>query len=378
MSTGRHKRGPSRSALRSLPALVLQAVVVLGLVAGTTAFVARDKTVTLSVDGQVTKVRTFSGTVGDLLESRGLPVDLEHDLVTPAPGAHLDDGEQVVVRYGRPVLLTVDGETRTAWTTARSVSEALVMLGVRAEGAYVSASRSRGIGRGGMSLDVRLPHHVTFLADGDRHEVTTTAPTLRSAMTEAGVELREQDRVSADLTDVPDAEQVVGVTRVDGKRVVEQQPIRFRTVKRKSADLYVGQSKVVKSGKVGIRVRRYVETYLDGELDSRRLVDVRVAKKPVTEVLLVGTKEVPQNQPTADGLNWAALADCESGGNPQAVNSAGPYYGLYQFALSTWQSVGGSGLPTENSAAEQTYRAQILYNRSGAGQWPVCGRLLFS
>jgi hypothetical protein len=197
-------------------------------------------------------------------------------------------------------------------------------------------------------------------------------------MTEAGVELRAQDRVSADLTDVPDAEQVVGVTRVDGKRVVEQRPIQFRTVKRKSAELYQGQSKVVTGGKVGIRVRRYVETYLDGELDSRRLVDERVAKKPVTQVLLVGTRKLPQNQPTADGLNWAALAECESGGNPQAVNSAGPYYGLYQFALSTWQSVGGSGLPTENSAAEQTYRAQILYNRSGAGQWPVCGRLLFT
>jgi uncharacterized protein YabE (DUF348 family) len=229
-----------------------------------------------------------------------------------------------------------------------------------------------------MSLDVRLPHHVTFLADGDRHEVTTTAPTLRSAMADAGVELREQDRVSADLAAVPDAEQVVGITRVDGKRVVEQQPIRFRTVKRKSAELYAGQTKVVKAGKVGIRVRRYVETYLDGELESRRLLEERVAQKPVTQVLLVGTKQLPQNQPTADGLNWAALADCESGGNPQAVNSAGPYYGLYQFALSTWQSVGGSGLPTENSAAEQTYRAQILYNRSGAGQWPVCGRYLFT
>jgi resuscitation-promoting factor RpfB len=378
MSSGRHSRGPSRSALRSLPALVLQAVLVLGLIAGTTAFVARDKTVTLSVDGQSHNVRTFAGTVGDLLESQQLSVDLAHDMVTPAPSERLSDGESVVVRYGRPVLLTVDGETRTVWTTARSVSEALLMLGVRSDGAYLSASRSRRITRGGMSLDVRLPHHLTFLADGDRHEVTTTAPTLRSAMAEAGVELRTQDRVSADLTAVPYAEQVVGITRVDGKRVVEERPIRFKTVQRKSSELFKGQTRIVEAGKVGIKVRRYVETYLDGKLDSRKLVAQRVAKKPVTQVVLVGTKSLPQNAPTADGLNWAALADCESGGNPQAVNSAGPYYGLYQFSLSTWQSVGGSGLPTENSASEQTYRAQILYNRSGAGQWPVCGKYLFT
>ena len=378
MSAGRHSRGPSRSALRSLPALVLQAVLVLGLVAGTTAFVARDKHVTISVDGQSRTVRTFSGTVADLLESQDLSVDLEHDMVSPSPSQRLKDGESVVVRFGRPVLLTVDGETRTVWTTARSVSEALLMLGVRSDGAYLSASRSRRISRGGMSLDVRLPHHVTFLADGDRHEVTTTAPTLRSAMAEAGIELRTQDRVNSDLSEVPYAEQVVGVTRVDGKRVVEQRPIRFKTVEKKSSELYKGDTKILKAGKVGIEIRRFRETYLDGKLDSRRLVEKRIAKKPVTQVVLVGTKPMPQNAPTADGLNWAALADCESGGNPQAVNSAGPYYGLYQFSQSTWESVGGTGLPTENSASEQTYRAQILYNRSGAGQWPVCGKYLFT
>ena len=73
-----------------------------------------------------------------------------------------------------------------------------------------------------------------------------------------------------------------------------------------------------------------------------------------------------------------AIAACESGGNPQAYNSAGPFYGLYQFMESTWHAVGGVGLPTQASASEQTYRAQILYNRSGAGQWPVCGHYLFS
>jgi uncharacterized protein YabE (DUF348 family) len=374
----RHASGHRVSWRRRLPVLLLQASVVLGLVAGTTAFVTHDKTVTVSVDGQSREVRSFAGTVGDLLEGEGIAVDLEHDFVTPTPSQGLRDGETVVVRFGRPVLLTVDGERRTVWTTARSVSQALVMLGVRADGAYLSASRSRRISRGGLQLDVRLPHNVTFLADGERHEVTTTAPTLRTAMAEAGVRLRAQDRVSADLTRLPTAEQVVGVTRVDGKRVVAEKPIRFERVERKSKDLFKGQTKVLKAGKVGIRERRYQETYLDGKLDSRRLVAEKVTVKPVTEVVLVGTKPVPQNTPEADGLNWAALANCESSGNPNAYNSAGPYYGLYQFLASTWQSVGGTGVPTDHGAAEQTYRAQLLYKRSGAGQWPVCGRLLFT
>ncbi len=379
---GRHSAGPQRSLLRSAltsgPTLLLQVAVVLALVAGTTAFVRLDKTVTVSVDGREHQVRGYARTVGDLLDSQGVTYDQVHDLVSPAPDSALTDGETVVVRYGRPVLLTVDGRTRTVWTTGRTVSEALLLLGVRADGAWVSASRSRRITRGGLELDVRMPHHLTFLADGDRHEVTTTATTVRAALAESGVRLRTQDRASTDLTAQPYAEQVVAVTRVDGKRVVEERPIRFDTVKKKSDGLYQGETKVLEQGKVGIEARTFRETYLDDKLDSRTLVSKEIAKDPVTEVVLVGTKKRPENTPTADGLNWAALANCESSGNPRAYNPAGPFYGLYQFMESTWHAVGGVGLPSDASASEQTYRAQILYNRSGAGQWPVCGRNLFT
>jgi hypothetical protein len=68
-----------------------------------------------------------------------------------------------------------------------------------------------------------------------------------------------------------------------------------------------------------------------------------------------------------------AIAACESGGDPTAVSSTGMYRGKYQFSVATWQSVGGSGDPAAAPEAEQDYRAALLYERSGAGQWPVCG-----
>jgi hypothetical protein len=69
-----------------------------------------------------------------------------------------------------------------------------------------------------------------------------------------------------------------------------------------------------------------------------------------------------------------AIASCESGGNPEAVSPEGTYMGLYQFDQGTWESVGGSGSPIEAPAAEQTYRAALLYSRSGSSPWPVCGQ----
>lgn len=73
---------------------------------------------------------------------------------------------------------------------------------------------------------------------------------------------------------------------------------------------------------------------------------------------------------------WAALAQCESSGNPRAVSSTGRYHGLYQFSVATWRSVGGTGLPSQATPEEQTNRARILQARSGWGQWPACSRKL--
>jgi len=67
------------------------------------------------------------------------------------------------------------------------------------------------------------------------------------------------------------------------------------------------------------------------------------------------------------------IAACESGGDPTAVSADGTYHGLYQFDYGTWASVGGSGDPGAASPAEQTYRAALLYSRSGSSPWPICG-----
>ena len=68
-----------------------------------------------------------------------------------------------------------------------------------------------------------------------------------------------------------------------------------------------------------------------------------------------------------------AIAACESGGNPEAVSSDGTYRGLFQFDQGTWESVGGSGDPAAAPAAEQDYRAALLYSEAGSSPWPVCG-----
>jgi soluble lytic murein transglycosylase-like protein len=68
-----------------------------------------------------------------------------------------------------------------------------------------------------------------------------------------------------------------------------------------------------------------------------------------------------------------AIAACESGGDPTAVSPDGTYRGKYQFDLSTWAAVGGTGDPAAAPEAEQDMRAAMLYAQSGSSPWPVCG-----
>lgn len=94
-----------------------------------------------------------------------------------------------------------------------------------------------------------------------------------------------------------------------------------------------------------------------------------------TVYVTTGKPYVPPAQTSTvhAGGTLSSIAACESGGN-YATNTGNGFYGAYQFTLSTWASVGGSGNPAAASPAEQDKRAAMLYAREGPGPWPVCGR----
>ena len=380
-----------RSLVHSRPARYLaQAVVVVAAVGGSVWYSQANKTITLSVDGRTTEVHSFASNVADFLDDEHVSIG-KRDLVAPSTDTKIGEGDTVVVRYARPLNLTVDGTERTYWTTELTVDKALLALGVRSDGAELSASRSSRLDRAGLTMSLSTPKRVTLVADGDRRRVTTTAANVSELLTDQKIRVGALDR----LSQVPSAPLRNGLTvklaRVTQKRVTKTQPVEHQTRHTESAKLYKGESKVVTEGRDGVEKAVWTITRTDGKITKRKLVDSTVTREPVTAVVQVGTKAKPASSSSSSsssggsssggssgsggGLNWAALAECESGGNPQAVNSAG-YYGLYQFSLSTWAAQGGSGNPINASAAEQTKRAQILYSKTGASSWPVCGAKL--
>lgn len=366
-----------RGGLRpeSLRKLLPRALVVAFLAGGTVAFLAGEKDVQLTVDGEPRTLHTFADDVEEVLAQQGVTVG-EHDLVVPGAQAELHDGEQVEVRYGRPVTLTLDGHRRQVWTTAATVEEALREIGVRAEGAHLSASRGSTIGRHGLDLDVRTERTVTLLVDGRERTLRTNAATVREVIAQSGVILRNQDTTSVDPESFPREGQTVSVLRISGTEEVRDEPVRFRTEKRKDAGLFQGTESVDTTGRVGVRRVTYAFRTVNGVRQKARIVRSEIVREPVTQVVRIGTRPLPTSVAGADGLNWQRLARCEAGGRPNAVDPSGTYGGLYQFDTRTWHSLGGHGRPQDAPAGEQTFRAKRLYIQRGSSPWPVCGSKL--
>jgi len=102
-----------------------------------------------------------------------------------------------------------------------------------------------------------------------------------------------------------------------------------------------------------------------------------VASAPAAPVVQPADDQLPPPPPGGPSEDqWAALRNCESGGNYRSVSRSGTYRGAYQFSQGTWEGVGGVGDPAAASKANQDLRAKILYSRSGSIPWPICGRLL--
>ncbi len=364
-----------------LVALAVYGMVTAALVGGTATYVSLDKTVTVSVDGHLSKVQTFASSVRSVLHRAGVEVGV-HDGVSPALTATVHDGETIQIERGRQLDLNIDGQAREVWVTASSVADALQQIGLRTQGAVVSADRSTRVPLVGMSIDIELPHTISVVVDGQTHALVTAKTTVAAALTAADIVLNPADQISVPLAARPTDGMSIVIVRVATRQKLQASAIAFTTTTKSDPSSYVGTKNVVQQGKNGTLVRTYQLTFTNGAQTAIAMVGRRVSVAPVAQIIAVGTK--PRPVPVArtftvpsDGLNWAGLAACESGGRANADN--GRYYGLYQFSLGTWRDVGGQGLPSQASPSEQTYRAQLLYDRtSWRSQWPVCGSRLFS
>lgn len=340
---------------------------------GTVGFAHFDKSVNLSVDGKTSAVHLFGDPdVADVLANQDITVG-PHDVIAPGLSTPVSDGQKVVVRYGRLLTVTVDGQTKKYWTTSTTVAGALSDLGIRADSAKLSVSRSQPLGRAGLAMSVTTPKDVSVAVDGRTLSAKTTSATVAELLTELKVTMGARDRVTPALTTpITKSGLRVAVARVTQKSITATETVDFDTQRKSDSTMYADETKTLKAGQPGAKVVTYLATLVNGKVESRKVTSSRVTTAPVTRVLAVGTKARPLAAgSTANQAMWDRIAECESGGN-WSSNTGNGYYGGLQFSSSTWLSNGGGQYAARADLAtrlEQIAVANRLYASSGLSAW---------
>ncbi|MDQ0851139.1 uncharacterized protein YabE (DUF348 family) [Arthrobacter sp. B3I9] len=369
-----------------------QIVVLVALVLGLVAFVGNNKTVTLNVDGKVSSVQTFGGTVGEVV--KGAKVELQSsDRVSPSADSHVQDGSVINVNLAKAVKVSLDGAERTINTTSPTVEGLVTELGV-ASASELSVPKDAQLSVSGSFVAISTPKTVSIVADGKVTPTTTTAATVSQLLTDAGVTLGADDRTSQPGNAPVVNDMVIKVSRIDLTKTAETtEPVPFETVSTESADLPKGQRDVTQAGVAGTLNKSFKLVLVDGREASRTLVSEAVSVQPVTEKVTVGTKEKPKPAAQAaapaaaqsgntgaaapammNEAMWDKVAQCESTGN-WSINNGNGYYGGLQFDVRTWLGSGGGAYAPNASLATKAQQIDIanrVYAQRGLQPWG-CG-----
>jgi uncharacterized protein YabE (DUF348 family) len=362
-----------------------QLLVVAALVVGVVAFVGNNKTVTLNVDGKVSSIQTFGGTVDEVVKAAKVELK-DADRVSPALDARVDNGSVVNINLAKAVSIELDGARKTVNTTSPDVAGLVSELGV-ASSSQVSQPKEAPLEVTGSFVSISTPKTVNVVADGKSTSTTTTAADVATVLKDAGITVGTNDHLSQPGNAPVIQDMVIKVSRVDTSKTAEAtEEVPFDSVKTESADLFKGEEKVTQEGVAGSLVKTFKLVLVDGREASRTLVSSNVATPPVAEKISVGTKARPAATPAASAAAapvssgptgapneamWDRIAQCESGGN-WAINSGNGYYGGLQFSGPTWLANGGGAYaPTANlaSKAQQIEIANRLYAKNGLSDW---------
>jgi hypothetical protein len=233
--------------------------------------------------------------------------------------------------------------------------------------APISVSTTHSI----LPMQIRLPAQVRVIVDGRSRTLKTTAFTVADVIQDSHISLGPLDLINTPLPTGVFPGLQIRVTRIKVVSSTKQVKIPYVVKKIYDKKMLVGKRIIKTQGVSGIAEIHAIKTLADGKVVKTKIISHITLKSAHSALIVIGIR--PR---TVAELNWAAVANCESHGNPRSSNSANGYYGMFQFTVTAWKTAGGEGNPMDYPAAEQLLRAKRLYMIRGWRAWPTCGKLL--
>ncbi|MEM6997521.1 MAG: ubiquitin-like domain-containing protein [Patescibacteria group bacterium] len=299
--------------------------------------------VDITFDGQTKTLPTRAASVADLLSRLEITLGPD-DHIEPEVNSLIDsDNYQVNIYRATPVSVTDGDETRrylSAFNDPRAIAEDVGYQLDPEDIAVFDVDVASGLA----SLDLANKVIVTRAKDytvnlyGSRFTKKSHAASVRSLLSDAGIELSDSDVVTPALDAAISSGAEVVVARFGTRIETVVEDIAFKTNTTNDSSLDSGVVNVTKRGIKGSKTVTY-EIELQNDIEvSRKLISEVVTTQPVAQEQVRGTKARPVSSNvsadkeflmSAAGIarsDWGyvdAIISQESGWRPGVVNSFG-------------------------------------------------------
>ncbi|MFJ3390844.1 MULTISPECIES: ubiquitin-like domain-containing protein [unclassified Lysinibacillus] len=249
------------------------------------------KSVTLDANGETIEVTTHAKTVEQLLQDQNIDI-AEHDKISPSLNTKIVNGLAISWEQAKEITISVDGNQSKVWTTETQVKDILKEANIEvSEHDSLVQSLDTEIGADN-KIDIQKAFQVSLVDGVNKRQVWSTSTTVANFLKQQGIQLNEFDRVENNLKDVITPQSKITVVRVEKVIDVVEESLDFAIEKKQDASLQKGKQKVVTAGQKGLMTKTFEVVKENGQVVAKNLQSEKVVKESQKQVVAVGTKTV--------------------------------------------------------------------------------------
>lgn len=254
-------------------------------------FQGTKKSVTLNANGEAIEVSTHAKTVEELLQNQNIDI-AAHDKISPSLNAKIVNGLAITWEQAKEVTISVDGNQSKVWTTEKLVKDILKEANIEvSEHDSLAQGLDTEVGADN-KIDIQRAFQVTLVDGLENRQVWSTSTTVANFLKQQGIQLNEFDRVENNLEDVITPESKIAVVRVEKVIDVVEDSLDFTIEKKQDASLLKGKEKIVTAGEKGKISRTFEVVKENGKIVAKNLQSEKVINEPKKQVVAVGTKKL--------------------------------------------------------------------------------------
>jgi len=192
----------------------------------------------------------------------------------------------------KDVTLSIDDEIREVVTYAKTVEDFLSDENiVLKEGDYISVPLDSKI-ENNMKIIINRAKTYKVTIGAGQFEIKSTSNIVENILKDNAIELEEKDYTIPALNAKVSPGDEIKVIKVEEVMEEVEETIPYEKLVRQNNNMDIGQEKVAQQGQDGLKIKKVLKKYENGQLISEEVVEEKIVKQPVPQIIERGTKNV--------------------------------------------------------------------------------------